>query len=161
MFLLQFPITRAVFKSRLRIGEVSDTRLNLVTKLIQGIQSVKTHAWEHPIINSTLKHRRLECRSFLALFFWRGLSEGITQSSSALLGLAVVLVPLAQGKPLVASVVFTALSLTDSISYNSVRKFNYALSAAADYCSVITRLQEVLLLDEKKSFPPSLELEPP
>ena len=72
-----------------------------------------------------------------------------------------MLVPLAQGKPLVASVVFTAISLTDSISYNSVRKFNYALSAAADYCSVITRLQEVLLLDEKKSFPPSLELKPP
>ena len=59
---------------------------------------------------------------------------------SVVLGLPIVLVPLAQGKPLVASIIFTALSLTDAIACNSIKNFSYGVNAAADYYSVIKRI---------------------
>ena len=77
------------------IGEASDRRLNLINKLIQGIQTVKNYVWEDPIIYNALKARRVECRRFLSLYFWKCLSEGITRNSNALLGLPIVLIPLA------------------------------------------------------------------
>ena len=79
--------------------------------------------------------RKVECRRFVKLYFWKGLSEGITRNSSTLLSLVVVLLPLAQDKPLGASVVFSALAFADSIAYNSVRTFNHGISVAADYFS--------------------------
>ena len=144
--MIQLPISSAVFRARIRIGEASDRRLNLINNLIHGIQTVKNYVWEQPILESIGRARKVECRRFLTLYFWRGLSEGITRNTNALLGLPIVLLPLAYNKQFVASVVFSALSLTDSISYNNVRTFNHGVSAAADYYSVIQRIQEVLLL---------------
>lgn len=100
----------------MRIGEASDARLSLINKLIQGVETIKNYVWEQPIIQNAQNARRRECRSLLKFYFWTGLSEGITRNASTLLGLPMVLLPLAQGKPLVASVIFTALSLADSIT---------------------------------------------
>ena len=57
--------------------------------------------------------------------------------------------------------VFTALSLADTINFNSVNNFNYGIRAAADYYSVIRRVQEVLLHSEKKDQHSVSKLEPP
>ena len=146
VLIIQFPLSSVIFRARLAIGEATDRRLNLVNKLIHGIQTIKCYVWEQPILEKTHHARKVECRRLVTLYFWKGWSEGISRNTSALLGLPIMLLPLAQGRPLVASVIFTALTLTDSISFNCVKNFSYGISAAADYFSVIKRIEEVLLL---------------
>ena len=47
--------------------------------------------------------------------------------------------------------VFTVLSLSDSIAVEGVNSLNYGINAAANYYSVIRRVQEVLVLKENKN----------
>lgn len=88
------------------------------------------------------------------------MSEGITRNTSILLGLAIVLLPLAEGRPLVASVLFTAFGLTDAIAAN-IKNISYGINAAADYYSVITRIQNLLKIEEKQQSPQSDQLPTP
>ena len=136
---------------RLSIGSATDHRLNFVNKLILGIQTIKNYAWEEPISHRIQDLRKSECRRFLKLYFCKGLSDGITRNANIRLAIPVVLVPLAKGEPLVASTIFTALSLVDSLSTN-VNNLNFAISGAVDYVSVIKRAESVLLLEEKKEI---------
>ena len=55
------------------------------------------------------------------------------------------MVPLARGQLLVASTVFTALSMADLIG-NTISNISSGINALADYYSVIKRVEEVLLL---------------
>ena len=131
------------------MGEAPDRRLNLISKFIQGIQTIKSYVWENPITLKVQNARRNELRRFLKFYWWTGVSEGITRNSNSLLTLPILLAPLARGEPLLASTVFTALGLADSITYSSLKNINYGINAAALYYSVIRRIEEVLLLPEK------------
>ena len=102
---------------RLSIGSVTDRRLNLVNQLIQGIQTIKNYVWEKPIISHIQRSRRVECRLLLKLYFWKGFSDGIYRNANVILAFPIVLVPLAQGRPLIASAIFSALSLVDSLAF--------------------------------------------
>ena len=113
------------------------------------------HHLAHPVT------RRLECRRFLWLYFWKGLSDGISRNANILMGVPIVLVPLARGEPLVVASIFTAFSLVDTISVESVKNLNFGMNVAADYYSVIKRAEQVLLLEEKQKQPQSDELNPP
>ena len=150
LLFIQIPLSSAVFRARLQIGEKTDRRLNLVNKLIQGIQTIKTYVWEEPIISKIQKARRAECRRFLTLYWWKGVSEGITKNTNLLLALPILLLPLARGKPLIASTIFPALGLADSLTEIVVKNLNYGINAAAIYYSVILRVEEVLLIPEKE-----------
>ena len=77
------------------------------------------------------------------------------------MGVPIVLVPLARGEPLVVASIFTAFSLVDTISVESVKNLNFGMNVAADYYSVIKRAEQVLLLEEKQKQPQSDELNPP
>ena len=136
----------AVLRARLAIGSATDRRLNLINKLIQGIQTIKTYVWEQPIIRRIHQARRVECRRFLRLYFFKGLSLGIFRNGNILLTFPILLTPLAQGMPLVASTVFAALSLIDSLALGNLYEMNYGMNSLADYCSVVKRIEEVLLL---------------
>ena len=109
--------------------------------------------WEEPLLRHIKSARRTECRRFLKLYFLKGFSDGISRNANIIFAFPIILVPLAQGKPLVASTVFTALSIIDSVASSCVKEFNFGMNAAADYYSVITRIQAVLLLKEKEELP--------
>lgn len=69
-----------------------------------------------------------------------------------------MLIPLSMGTPLVASTVFAALTVIDSITFNVLLSINFGGNAAADYYSVIKRIEQVLLLEEKEETPYSSTL---
>ena len=145
-------------RARLAIGQATDRRLNLVNKLILGIQTIKNYFWEEPIIHRIRSSRRVECRGLLRLFFWKGFSDGIFRNANLILSFPIILVPLAHGQPLVASTIFTAISLLDNIALTSVKNLNMGVNSMADYYSVIKRAEQVLLLEEKENQPHSDEL---
>ena len=115
--MLEFPLSWAILRSRLHIGAATDRRLNLVNKLILGIQTIKSYDWEEPITQRIKETRRIECRRFLRLYFWKGFSDGVSKNAGVLLAFPIILVPLAEGRALVASAILTALSLVDSIAF--------------------------------------------
>ena len=140
-------------KARLSIGLATDRRLNLINKLIQGIQTIKIYVWEEPILSHIQHSRRVECRRFLKLQFWKGFSDGIYRNANVIMAFPIVLVPLAQGRPLVASTIFTALSVAYSLAYDNMMRLNYGMGATSGYYSVIKRIESVLLLKEKEEEP--------
>ena len=75
----------------------------------------------------------------------KGLSDGVTRNSNNLLALPIIMVPLARGQLLVASTIFTALSMADLIG-TTISDISSGINALADYYSVIKRVEEVLLL---------------
>ena len=98
--------------------------------------------------------RRTECRGFLKLYCLKGFSEGFFRNFNIILSFPVVLLPLAEGRPLLASSVFTALTIIDILTFNVMLILSLGGNAAAEYYSVIKRVQNVLLLEEKEELPP-------
>ena len=68
-------------------------------------------------------------------------------NTNTLFTFPIILVPLATGQPLLGSTIFSALTLVDSLSIICVSNLNSGANAAADYYSVIKRIQQVLLLE--------------
>ena len=113
-------ISSLLIRIRLSIGAATDRRIGLVNKLILGIQTIKNYVWEEPIVDHIQKARRVECRRFVKLYCLKGLSLGFFRNFNVLLTFPIVLIPLAQGQPLVYSTVFAALTLIDSITANII-----------------------------------------
>ena len=74
------------------------------------------------------------------------------RSANLLFALLVILIPLSQGEPLVASTIFSALCIIENLNSNIVN-FTHGLSSAADYFAVIKRIEKVVLLGEKEEQP--------
>lgn len=89
----------------------------------------------------------MECRRFVKLYCLKGLALGFFKNFNILLSFPIVLIPLAQGQPLVYSTVFAAFTLIDSITVDIILSLNVGGNAAADYYSVIKRVEQVLLLE--------------
>ena len=100
------------------------------------------------MIARILSSRRMECRRFVKLQSLTGLSDGLSRNSSVLIGMPIVLVPLLTGQPLIASSIFIALSLADTLA-RSILCMSNGLKGATDCYSVIKRTEDVLLLEEK------------
>ena len=90
--------------------------------------------------------RRAECKAFLKLYCLKGFSEGFFRNFNIILSFPVVLLPLAEGHPLQASTIFTALTILDILTFNVMINLSLGGNAAAEYYSVIKRVQHVLLL---------------
>ena len=65
LFFFQIPISALLVRARLAISESTDRRINLVNKLILGIQTIKSYAWEEPILQNIEESRKTECRRYL------------------------------------------------------------------------------------------------
>lgn len=98
VYFLQFPINKYLVKIRLSIAGASDTRLNVINKLILGMRTIKTYAWEDPIIKNAQDARRVECRRIFKQYFVKGLSDGIFRNSVILLWMPVILIKVAFGE---------------------------------------------------------------
>ena len=83
----------------------------------------------------------------LHFYLAKSIGEGFFRNSALLFTFLIIVVPLAQGRPLEAAFVFPAISLGETLASNGLMNLNLAVNAAADYLSVLQRLQAVLLLD--------------
>ena len=102
-YILQFPINKYLVTIRLSIAEATDRRLNVINKLILGMRTIKSYAWEEPIIKSAKEARQVECRRFLKQYCVKGTSDGIFRNAAILLWMSVILFKVFSGEPLVAS----------------------------------------------------------
>ncbi len=156
VYFLQFPLNRYLVSIRLSIAKASDRRLNVINKLILGIRTIKTYAWEEPIIKNAQHARHVECRRFLKQFCVKGCSDGIFRNSVVLLWMPVILIKVYMGDELVASSLFTAMNMLASLGFTTIFFLNLGMNSAAEYSTVIKRIQEVLLLADIKPDSPTI-----
>ena len=139
------------------IAEATDRRLNVINKLILGMRTIKSYAWEEPIINNAKEARRVECRRFLKQFCVKGTSDGIFRNAQTLMWMSVILIKVFKGEPLVASQIFTAMNMLSGLGFTTIFFLNLSMNAAAEYTTVIKRVEQVLLLEEIKDIKPESE----
>ena len=89
--ILQFPINNLILKMRLRIAEASDKRLSLVQTLVFGIQTIKSYAWEEPLVGRIKQARDEEISRFRHFFNLAGFCQGFMIYSEVLLALSLLL----------------------------------------------------------------------
>ena len=158
LLLLQFPVSAFILQLRLRISAASDTRLSLIQTLILGMQTVKSYGWEAALVARSKAARSEEISRLRRFFSVNGFFQGFMLYSEALLALPILLVPVLAGVPLDATSALVGLSLAGFLSISGVFNTNLGLTAAANYLSVLRRVQEVLLLPEQRDqLPPPLE----
>lgn len=97
MYFLQIPINLFLVKIRLLIARATDTRLNLINKLILGIATIKMYSWEEPLIEGAKKARHVECRRFLRQFLMKGVSDALYRNVRVLLWMPVILAKVLDG----------------------------------------------------------------
>ena len=131
VYFLQFPINRYLVKIRLSIAQASDRRLNVINKLILGMRTIKSYAWEDPIINNARDARRVECRRFYKQFCVKGVSDGVFRNSVTLLWMPVILIKVAMGEKLVASSLFSAMNMLGSLGFTTIFFLNLGMNSAA------------------------------
>ena len=119
------------------------------------MRTIKSYAWEDPIIKNAKDARHIECRRFFKQFCVKGASDGIFRNSVTLLWMPVILIKVAQGEELVASSLFSAMNMLASLGFTTIFFLNLGMNSAAEYSTVIKRIQEVLLLDEIKDRKPA------
>lgn len=96
-YFLQIPINLFLVKIRILIAKATDTRLNLINKLILGIATIKMYSWEEPLIEGAQKARKVECRRFVRQFIVKGVSDGLYRNVRVILWVPVILAKVLQG----------------------------------------------------------------
>lgn len=133
-------------KIRLLIASATDTRLNLINKLILGIATIKMYSWEEPLIEGAKKARRVECRRFLKSFIMKGLSDGLYRNVRVVMWMPVILAKVWEGELLLASSIFVMMNMMGTLGFNTIFRINLAMNSVAEYSTVLKRIEEVLLL---------------
>ena len=158
-YFLQFPVNAYLVRSRLGIAQATDRRLNVLNKLILGIRTIKTYAWEAPTIAAARAARKVECSRLLSQILVRGFANTLFSNASVLLWLLVILAKVYTGEPLEASSIFTAMSLLGMLGIITINFFSLSMNSVAEMLAVLSRLQQVLLLPEltekQAELPPS------
>ena len=111
LFLIQFPINFLVLRLRLRIAETTDTRINIIQNIIQGIQTIKSYAWEGPLTSRANSARIQEIAKFKRYYFLSGFFDSLLAYSDPLLSLPLLLAPVLSYVPFDASSVLIGLCL--------------------------------------------------
>ena len=131
VYSVQFPLNRYLVKIRLLIAQASDARLNVINKLIMGIRTIKTYAWEKPMIESAKKARQLECRKMLRQWGIKGINDGISRNAVVLLWLPVILVKVLSQERLVAAEMFTMMNMMTSLTQITIFYLTLGMNSAA------------------------------
>ena len=140
LFILNLPLSSFLLKIRESIHIATDSRINIINKLIMGIQTVKSYAWEQALKNKAIEARAIEARRLKKHFCLFGCGDGFFRYSNILFSFPLVLVPLFQGLRIDASYIFVALSLTEYLAVSGIMMIGQSSRVVGDYLSAFSRI---------------------
>ncbi len=149
-YFLQIPTSKALMKIKKSIKVATDKRVNVMSQLIQGVRTIKMYGWEEPLIHKAREARQVECRRFCKQYVLRGVVDSFFKNAGMFLYIPIFLVKVFSGEILQQAAIFTAMNMMDILATTSIFKFNFAVNSSTEYQTVINRLQEILVLQEKQ-----------
>ena len=150
--LVEFGISPEINRRYKRALEYSDLRNKQMREFIEGIQLIKTFAWEYAIARAIYKIRRKEFFQILANNFFKSLGVACAISFPTLYILAVCISTLAIfGGDFSTSRVFGFLSLLFLYSRISTQS-NHAFAGITELNVCVRRAQQILLFEMGNEF---------
>ena len=151
--LLELGIGTEINRRYRKALQYSDLRNKQIREVIEGIQLIKTNAWEYAIAKTINKIRRKEFVQILANYFFKSLGVTCAIAFPTLYILAVCLSIFATvGADFSTSRVFGFLSLM--FLYQRVAtQFNEGIAGIIELNVCIKRVENLLLFEEGNEFP--------
>ncbi|OXU22329.1 hypothetical protein TSAR_007649, partial [Trichomalopsis sarcophagae] len=133
---------------RSKIAVLTDTRVQLMSELVAGIQVVKMYAWEKPFEKIVNKTRLAEMRKITATSHVRSifLSSMVYTERTTLFATLVLFVLM--GHHLTADISFVMATYFNILQLSIIYMMPSGLIAVGEASVSIKRIQEFLLLDE-------------
>ena len=68
VLMLFVPVSYCLFTQRIRTSSLTDSRLATMSTILRGISTLKSYAWEQPLLETALRKRDQEYRCVSTLF---------------------------------------------------------------------------------------------
>ena len=112
-----------------------------------GIQTIKSYAWEAPLVDRVESARSEEILRFRKFFFLTGFWQGFMIYSEVLLALPLLINLVASNLTINPSTVMVGISMLNILSSCGVTATNLGFNGVVNYLSVFKRVEAVLLLE--------------
>lgn len=146
---VQTGLSRLSSILRMRVANRTDKRVGIMNELIQGIHVIKMYAWEKPFQAVIKLARKNEVQQIKYASYIRGLylsTMVFTERSTLFLVLATCVW---EGRPITADVVFSIAQFFNVLQLTAAIFYPLALSLCAEAFVSISRVQDLLMLEEQ------------
>ncbi len=90
-FFAQFPVGSLIVRNQKKMKLASDSRVSLISEIIQGIRTIKLYAWEQSLLARAYARRKLQCRHLCCFYALTAFTDGFFKNAGVILYLPVLL----------------------------------------------------------------------
>ncbi|GAB1862709.1 Sodium leak channel non-selective protein [Camponotus japonicus] len=144
----QYFISRATGYFRSKSVNITDTRVRLMSEILECIKLIKMYSWEKYFSQKLLAVRKKEERWLHKTAYFQSLSISLTPAVPVISAIITFLAQVASGSGLTAAQVFPFVSVLNAQIRTSFMFLQVALVNIAAVKITFRRIKNVLLLDE-------------
>ncbi|CAG9858693.1 unnamed protein product [Phyllotreta striolata] len=148
---LQGYLAKVIGQLRFSISKKTDKRIKIMTEILNVMQAIKMYTWEKPFQKVVKEFRRSEMKDIGNICYIRGVYAtcGVINERLSLFFTIITFVLL--GNRISADLVFSISQAFNILQLMMAMYFPMALSMLEESLISLKRLQEFLLMEEKKS----------
>ncbi|XP_066955738.1 LOW QUALITY PROTEIN: ATP-binding cassette sub-family C member 5-like [Macrobrachium rosenbergii] len=135
----------------------TDTRVSLMSEILNSMKLIKMYAWEEPFAKKIAGIREREMRKHRIAALLNSITNTLTPSVGILATIATTLSFTFTGKAITSSEAFTILSLFTMMGY-TVSILPYVMKCVAEADVSLARMESLLTLSEHKKVPPCKDI---
>lgn len=156
--LLQLQLGRIYVSLRRKAAIWSDSRVKLLSQLIEGIRVLKMHVWESPYLSlvHSLRSREIKTKAFRSAV--SGFNLSLFLSTQAMASLVAFGSYVYMDNQLSADVVFTCVSVFVSAQFYCMYQFPFAIEFHSEFKVTCGRIGDILTEAERTEMQTSQEL---
>ncbi|XP_018564831.1 probable multidrug resistance-associated protein lethal(2)03659 [Anoplophora glabripennis] len=147
--LIQGYLSKLQGKFRLKIAQLTGTRLAMMNGLVSGIQVIKMYAWEKPFESVVTRARKIELSSINKSSYIKVFTTAMVVFTERFSLFLIVVTHILLGNRLTSDVVFSVATILNVFQSSFCFYLPISLESYAEARVSINRLQEFLLLDER------------
>lgn len=118
-----------IVKFRASASKATDIRLKMINELITGIRTIRSYAWEAPLMQKIVAARNLEIGRFTKLLCLRGVILGFTRYIGLLIFMPLVLIQVQNDEALNPGDTYALYGLVLFMGYSSIAVFTFSLQS--------------------------------
>jgi len=130
-----------------------DTRIRMLSDMLNGIQVLKLYSWEIPFQDALVQIRHSEFACLLQAAVMKAVNESIYFASPVLISMFTFVPYVLLGNQLSTDTVFTTLALFNVVRLTMASFFPKGVETVSELRISLVRLQEFLMLEELPARP--------
>jgi ATP-binding cassette subfamily C (CFTR/MRP) protein 4 len=134
---------------RQRTTDITDERVNRMSELISAMKILKFYCWEEPFADVVDDIRRREIDALKRSYYLKGINLSFFYVTTRIMIFATFIAYVLMGNSLESEQVFVVMALYDAIRLPVTAFLPQAVGLAAETVVTVSRIQKILLMDEK------------